>query len=236
MVVILKNSVTFTVKGKTFEVTREEVERALEGLKPEPLRGRAKYYVEHKGKRYPIKQVVEAVTGLSRLDFTAALALRVLRELGFEVRELGKERVEPQVRKAVPEEPQFYSQMLAKRLGKAAPEEAIQKVLENPDKHPEDAKRILVLTEEMDFERRDHLDVRFLDGKLNFFRLEEVRDYAYCPRVVYFTKVLHLRERVTEAMEYGRERHEEPPLALDAELMVFQFNLTRLTADVSRTI
>jgi len=46
-----------------------------------------------------------------------------------------------------------------------------------------------------------------------FITVVDVRDYAYCPRVVYFTKVLHLRERVTEAMEYGRERHEEPPLA-----------------------
>ena len=75
-----------------------------------------------------------------------------------------------------------------------------------------------------------------LSEEVQFITVVDVRDYAYCPRVVYFTRVLHLRERVTEAMEYGRERHEEPPLALDAELMVFQFNLTRLTADVSRTI
>ena len=199
----MKNLVTFTVKGKTFEVTREEVERALEKLEPKPLRGRAKYYIEHRGKRYPIKQVVEAVTGLSRLDFTAALALRVLRELGFEVRELGKERVEPQMRKAVPEEPQFYSQMLAKRLGKAAPEEAIREVLENPDKYPEDAKRILVLTEEMDFERRDYLSVRFLDGKVNFFRLEEVREG---PRVK--TKMAIVPEEPYVVVALERSRHE----------------------------
>ena len=47
-----------------------------------------------------------------------------------------------------------------------------------------------------------------------FITVVDVRDYAYCPRVVYFAHVLHLRERVTEAMQYGKEQHEEPPLAL----------------------
>jgi CRISPR-associated exonuclease Cas4 len=52
-----------------------------------------------------------------------------------------------------------------------------------------------------------------LSEEVPFITVVDVRDYAYCPRVVYFTRVLHLRERVTEAMEYGREEHEEPPLA-----------------------
>ena len=46
-----------------------------------------------------------------------------------------------------------------------------------------------------------------------YITVVDVRDYAYCPKVIYFTRVLHLRERVTEAMEYGKEGHEEPPLA-----------------------
>ncbi|RLF09484.1 MAG: CRISPR-associated protein Cas4 [Thermoprotei archaeon] len=46
-----------------------------------------------------------------------------------------------------------------------------------------------------------------------YITVVDVRDYAYCPRVVYFTHVLHLKERITEAMQYGKEHHEDPPLA-----------------------
>ncbi|MCC6053905.1 MAG: hypothetical protein LM589_01095 [Thermosphaera sp.] len=78
----------FTIRGRTFSISREDVERVLEKLDPEPLRGRAKYYIEYRGKRYPIKQVVSAVTGLPRVAFTAMHAYRVLTALGFEVKEL----------------------------------------------------------------------------------------------------------------------------------------------------
>jgi hypothetical protein len=80
--------VVFTIRGRTFSISREDVERVLEKLDPEPLRGRAKYYIEYRGKRYPIKQVVSAVTGLPRVAFTAMHAYRVLTALGFEVKEL----------------------------------------------------------------------------------------------------------------------------------------------------
>jgi len=81
--------VVFTIRGRTFEVSRGDiVERVLENLDPEPLRGRAKYYIEYNGKRYPIKQVVSAVTGLPRVAFTARHAYRILTALGFEVKEL----------------------------------------------------------------------------------------------------------------------------------------------------
>jgi hypothetical protein len=80
--------VVFTIRGRTFSISREDVGRVLEKLDPEPLRGRAKYYIEYRGKRYPIKQVVSAVTGLPRVAFTAMHAYRVLTALGFEVKEL----------------------------------------------------------------------------------------------------------------------------------------------------
>ena len=83
--------VVFTIRGRTFNISREDVEHVLEKLDPEPLRGRAKYYIEYKGKRYPIKQVVSAVTGLPRVAFTAMHAYRVLTALGFEVKELSSE-------------------------------------------------------------------------------------------------------------------------------------------------
>jgi len=81
----------FTIRGRTFNISREDVERVLEKLDPEPLRGRAKYYIDYRGKRYPIKQVISAVTGLPRVAFTAMHAYRVLSELGFEVKELSSE-------------------------------------------------------------------------------------------------------------------------------------------------
>ncbi|MCL7390209.1 MAG: hypothetical protein LZ173_09835 [Thaumarchaeota archaeon] len=78
----------FTIRGRTFNISREDVERVLEKLDPEPLRGRAKYYIEYRGRRYPIKQVISAITGLPRVAFTAMHAYRILTALGFEVKEL----------------------------------------------------------------------------------------------------------------------------------------------------
>jgi hypothetical protein len=80
--------VVITIRGRTFSISREDVERVLEKLDPEPLRGQAKYYIEYRGKRYPIKQVVSAVTGLPRVAFTSKHAYRILTALGFEVKEL----------------------------------------------------------------------------------------------------------------------------------------------------
>ena len=81
----------FTIRGKVFDISREDVERVLNNLDPEPFRGRAKYYIEYRGKKYPIKQVISAVTGLPRIAFTAMHAYRILTTLGFEVKELSSE-------------------------------------------------------------------------------------------------------------------------------------------------
>ncbi|MEM1546885.1 MAG: CRISPR-associated protein Cas4 [Candidatus Methanomethylicia archaeon] len=40
----------------------------------------------------------------------------------------------------------------------------------------------------------------------------DVRDYAFCPMKVYYVNVLHIHERTTEAMELGREIHDEKTL------------------------
>jgi hypothetical protein len=80
--------VIFRIRGKEYNITGQDIESILEKLEPEPLKGRAKYYVEHRGKRYPIKQVIASVTGLPRIGFTARDAYRILTKLGFEVKEL----------------------------------------------------------------------------------------------------------------------------------------------------
>jgi len=42
-----------------------------------------------------------------------------------------------------------------------------------------------------------------------FITVVDVKHYAYCPRIVWLTHVLHLNEPVTEAMELGAELHDE---------------------------
>jgi len=70
----------FTVAGQTIELERDEVERKLERVLPEPLR---EHYVVVCSRRYPPKQVLSEVTGLDRADFTTHQARRILKRLGF---------------------------------------------------------------------------------------------------------------------------------------------------------
>lgn len=42
-----------------------------------------------------------------------------------------------------------------------------------------------------------------------YITASDVKRYAYCPKIIYFTHVLHIEERITEAMEYGKELHKE---------------------------
>jgi|BEDMetMinimDraft_2_1075160.scaffolds.fasta_scaffold00526_9 CRISPR-associated exonuclease Cas4 len=42
-----------------------------------------------------------------------------------------------------------------------------------------------------------------------FITSTHVKHFAYCPKIIYFENVLHLQERHTESMEYGKEVHEE---------------------------
>jgi len=80
--------VMFTIRGKQFDIERDDVINAVKNVEPEPLTGRRKYYVEISGRRYPIKQVVSLVTGLPPIAFTAMDAYRILTKLGFEVKEV----------------------------------------------------------------------------------------------------------------------------------------------------
>jgi hypothetical protein len=71
---------THVVAGRRFDLDREQVERALAGELPEPVRD---HYVVVAGRRYPPKQALAAVTGLDRADFTTHQARRILTRLGF---------------------------------------------------------------------------------------------------------------------------------------------------------
>jgi hypothetical protein len=69
-----------TVSGRRYELDRNGVQAALEGLLPEPIH---EHFVVINGRRWPPKQVLALVTGLDRADFTTHQARRVLTRLGF---------------------------------------------------------------------------------------------------------------------------------------------------------
>jgi len=71
---------TFTISGQTFHLDRARVCSAVAEQLPEPLQ---EHFVIVDGRRYPPKQVIAAVTGLDRADFTTHQARRVLTRLGF---------------------------------------------------------------------------------------------------------------------------------------------------------
>lgn len=71
---------TFQIAGRRFELEREQVERALATVPPEPVR---QHYVIVAARRYPPKQALSCLTGLDRADFTTHQARRILRRLGF---------------------------------------------------------------------------------------------------------------------------------------------------------
>lgn len=73
-------STSARIAGNDFELDAGDVDRVLASLEPEPLRD---HYVVVGNRRYPPKQVLAAVTGLDRADFTTHQARAVLRRLGF---------------------------------------------------------------------------------------------------------------------------------------------------------
>jgi hypothetical protein len=73
----------FTIKGKEFDITTQEIVAAIKGNEPRLIK---KSYVEIEGTRYPVKQVVELVTGSHPIAFTSMYANDILSKLGFKVK------------------------------------------------------------------------------------------------------------------------------------------------------
>ena len=69
-----------TVSGQQYSLNSGNIEAALYGVLPEPIR---EHFVVINGRRWPPKQVLALVTGLDRADFTTHHARRVLTRLGF---------------------------------------------------------------------------------------------------------------------------------------------------------
>lgn len=77
----------FTLGGRQFELTEADVERALQHLAASDVR---KYYVAVHGRQYPVKQAIAAATGLPSDRFITTDAVRILRNLGFNVGRIGQ--------------------------------------------------------------------------------------------------------------------------------------------------
>jgi hypothetical protein len=69
-----------TVAKRRFELGRDGVEDKMRAVHPEPI---SELYVVIGDRRFPPKQVISAVTGIDRADFTSHQARRVLTGLGF---------------------------------------------------------------------------------------------------------------------------------------------------------
>lgn len=68
------------IAGQRFLLRSVDVRRALREIQPEPI---ASHFVVVDDRRFPPKQVISAVTGLDRADFTTHQARRTLMRLGF---------------------------------------------------------------------------------------------------------------------------------------------------------
>ncbi len=77
----------FRIGGQRYEIAREDVIDATRGNPPQIGDGRNKYFVRLHGRQYPIKQVVQLVTGLGSLGFTSQYAHGILIALGFDISE-----------------------------------------------------------------------------------------------------------------------------------------------------
>jgi hypothetical protein len=72
----------FVFRGRRVRATREGVEKALQGVRPEEVRAD---WVTVCGRRYPVRQAFALAFGIARQDVKTKLALRVLRRLAFDV-------------------------------------------------------------------------------------------------------------------------------------------------------
>jgi hypothetical protein len=72
----------FILRGKQYQLSRADVERATVNLQPKPGE---KYVVEIGGARFPPKQLLAESLKISASTFTTIDANRILGKLGFEI-------------------------------------------------------------------------------------------------------------------------------------------------------
>jgi hypothetical protein len=75
-------SVKFTLRGKTFELRKDDFLAAAKGMSPSRIQ---KYSVVVSGKSFPIRQLVAAATAVPAIEITSQDAYRILQKFGFEI-------------------------------------------------------------------------------------------------------------------------------------------------------
>ena len=77
----------FRIRGARYAITPESVHDLTRGVEPNATDGRHKYFISLHGRQFPIRQVLQLVTGLTSPGFTSQDAFRILSRLGFEISE-----------------------------------------------------------------------------------------------------------------------------------------------------
>ena len=77
----------FRIFGQDYEITEEMIVECVKEMPPELPDRRHRYFVDVNNRKYPIKQLLANVTGLSHAEFTAQYAHSILSRLSFRVEE-----------------------------------------------------------------------------------------------------------------------------------------------------
>lgn len=101
------------IAGEPFVLRRRDVVQAARRLNPEPI---TSHFVVVGDRRFPPKQIIGAVTGLDRADFTTHQARRTLMRLGFSAGRSGP--ATPSSRRAT--EPGIHQRQAAAAQGRPA--------------------------------------------------------------------------------------------------------------------
>ena len=75
-------TVKFTLRGRAFDKAKEDVVSAAKGLTPGRVQ---KYSAVVSGTRFPIRQLVSALTGVPTIEITSQDAYRILQKFGFDI-------------------------------------------------------------------------------------------------------------------------------------------------------
>ncbi len=78
-----------TIRDKFYNITKENVKESLEGIEPEE--GKVKYFLEIKGKKFPIKQALSRALKLPKPVFTTQHAFDIFTKLGLKITERNQE-------------------------------------------------------------------------------------------------------------------------------------------------
>jgi hypothetical protein len=82
MKALVQVTVKFTLRGRSFEKEKADVAKAAKGLPPGRIQ---KYSTVVNGTRFPIRQLVSALTGVPTIEITSQDAYRILQKFGFEI-------------------------------------------------------------------------------------------------------------------------------------------------------